>query len=299
MRRYELSDRQGARISPLFPNPTRHGKPGRPSGDYRRLVNGILWILHTGAPWADRLCNETRPLGRKIRTYVDSARTYVEKVEFRCKAGLTSPNVTGRGRPFSTASTPGVKTAPGSVWPPRCWTSWTTRGSSITTCGVSTAPSSGPVGLPPGRKKRRAAPANSADARRRNSRNRLTMRSGGRGAGLGRRSIWFVRATVPLLPSTSRQVSVPRVSPSSRPWPGGYSTAAKAKGVGRSAGRGQRLQPPAHPAVVQAPSGGGGDPDTEGPTPRRELRQADLRAQEHRRAGSGLVQGVSRPGHSL
>jgi transposase len=53
MRRYELSDRQWARIAPLFPHPTHHGKPGRPYGDYRPIVNGILWILHTGAPWRD------------------------------------------------------------------------------------------------------------------------------------------------------------------------------------------------------------------------------------------------------
>src|SRR5260221_2933356 len=31
---------------------------------------------------------------------------------------------------------------------------WTTRGSLTTTCGVSTAPSSGPAELPPGRKKK-------------------------------------------------------------------------------------------------------------------------------------------------
>jgi transposase len=53
MRRYELSDRQWARIAPLFPHPRHHGKPGRPCGDYRPIVNGILWILHTGAPWRD------------------------------------------------------------------------------------------------------------------------------------------------------------------------------------------------------------------------------------------------------
>ena len=53
MRRYELSDRQWQRIAPLFPHPMHHGKPGRPAGDYRPLVNGILWILHTGAPWRD------------------------------------------------------------------------------------------------------------------------------------------------------------------------------------------------------------------------------------------------------
>ena len=52
-RRYELSDQQWARIAPLFPHPTHHGKPGRPAHDQRVIVNGILWILHTGAPWRD------------------------------------------------------------------------------------------------------------------------------------------------------------------------------------------------------------------------------------------------------
>jgi transposase len=50
MRRYELSDPQWARIAPLFP--PQAGK-GRPPNDHRAIVNGILWILHTGAPWRD------------------------------------------------------------------------------------------------------------------------------------------------------------------------------------------------------------------------------------------------------
>jgi transposase len=53
MRRYELSDQQWARIAPLLPHATPHGKPGRPGHDQRPIVNGILWILPTGAPWRD------------------------------------------------------------------------------------------------------------------------------------------------------------------------------------------------------------------------------------------------------
>jgi transposase len=53
MRRYELSDQQWARISSLFRQRTRIGKVGRPPNDHCRIVNGILWILHTGAPWRD------------------------------------------------------------------------------------------------------------------------------------------------------------------------------------------------------------------------------------------------------
>ena len=53
MRRYELADRQWARIAPLFSRRTRAEGPGRPPTDHRAVVNGILWVLHTGAPWRD------------------------------------------------------------------------------------------------------------------------------------------------------------------------------------------------------------------------------------------------------
>ena len=53
MRRYELSDQQWARIAPLLPHRTHHDQAGHPFNDPRPILNGILWILHTGAPWRD------------------------------------------------------------------------------------------------------------------------------------------------------------------------------------------------------------------------------------------------------
>jgi transposase len=53
MHRYELSDRQWARIASFFPHRTHDGNVGHPFNDPRPLVNGILWVLHTGAPWRD------------------------------------------------------------------------------------------------------------------------------------------------------------------------------------------------------------------------------------------------------
>jgi transposase len=53
MRRYELTDQQWARIVSLLPPRANRGKAGRPGNDQRPIVNGILWILHTGAPWRD------------------------------------------------------------------------------------------------------------------------------------------------------------------------------------------------------------------------------------------------------
>jgi transposase len=50
----DLTDEQWSIIQPLIPDPTRRpdGK-GRPWRDSRDVMNGVLWILRTGAPWYD------------------------------------------------------------------------------------------------------------------------------------------------------------------------------------------------------------------------------------------------------
>jgi transposase len=50
MRRYDLTDEQWALIEDLF---QRRAKTGRPRKDPRAMLNGILWVLNTGAPWRD------------------------------------------------------------------------------------------------------------------------------------------------------------------------------------------------------------------------------------------------------
>lgn len=51
MYRGDLTNEQWARLAPLLPpqKPTT----GRPNVDHRRIINGILWVLRTGAPWED------------------------------------------------------------------------------------------------------------------------------------------------------------------------------------------------------------------------------------------------------
>lgn len=51
MRRGELTDQQWERIRPLLPK--RTNRRGRPSRDHRLILNAMLWILRTGAPWRD------------------------------------------------------------------------------------------------------------------------------------------------------------------------------------------------------------------------------------------------------
>ena len=50
-KRHELTDEQWAVIDPLVPRSA--ARTGRPPRNRRTLVNGIFWILHTGAPWRD------------------------------------------------------------------------------------------------------------------------------------------------------------------------------------------------------------------------------------------------------
>jgi transposase len=53
MYRFDLTEEQWLKIRDLFPDRYHHGRAGRPFKDHRTLVNGILWHLHTGAPWPD------------------------------------------------------------------------------------------------------------------------------------------------------------------------------------------------------------------------------------------------------
>lgn len=51
MARGDLTDQQWQRLEPLLPPQKPH--TGRPNEDHRKIINGILWILRTGAPWRD------------------------------------------------------------------------------------------------------------------------------------------------------------------------------------------------------------------------------------------------------
>jgi len=50
----DLTDEQWAIVQPLIPQPPRRADGrGRPRIDDRQILNGILWIMRTGAPWKD------------------------------------------------------------------------------------------------------------------------------------------------------------------------------------------------------------------------------------------------------
>jgi transposase len=49
----DLTDAQWAKLDPFFRPKRRADGKGRPWQDTRAVLNGVLWILRTGAPWHD------------------------------------------------------------------------------------------------------------------------------------------------------------------------------------------------------------------------------------------------------
>jgi transposase len=51
-KRYEISDSQWELIKDLLP-PERKKQGGKPAKDNRTILNAMLWIVRSGAPWRD------------------------------------------------------------------------------------------------------------------------------------------------------------------------------------------------------------------------------------------------------
>ena len=51
VKRYEVSDEQWKKLEAMLPG--KEGDRGRSAQDNRNFVNGVLWILRSGARWSD------------------------------------------------------------------------------------------------------------------------------------------------------------------------------------------------------------------------------------------------------
>ena len=49
--RHDVTDKEWALIAPLIPG--KPGEWGSVGGDNRSFINGVFWVLRTGAPWRD------------------------------------------------------------------------------------------------------------------------------------------------------------------------------------------------------------------------------------------------------
>lgn len=53
MARYDFPDHAWELVQPLLPAEKPQGHGGRPYLDHRTVMNGIFWVLCSGAPWRD------------------------------------------------------------------------------------------------------------------------------------------------------------------------------------------------------------------------------------------------------
>ncbi len=51
MERGDLTDQQWLQLEAFLP--AQKPRIGRPGKDHRTIINGVLWVLRTGAPWRD------------------------------------------------------------------------------------------------------------------------------------------------------------------------------------------------------------------------------------------------------
>jgi len=198
MHRYELSDQQWAHIEPFLPHRTHRGKAGHPFNDHRLIINGILWILHTGAPWRD-LPERYGPWEtvyyrfnrwRYDGTWVRMVTAMLDKLD---DLGKLDHDL------------------------------WCIDGTIIRASRAAA-----------GARRMSRHPRILGGRKEARLREPSDHGLGGRGAASGRRSTWPATAAGTWWGSTSQRVRPTRAGPSSRRWPGGCSTAvmAGADGLG-------------------------------------------------------------------
>ena len=100
----DLTEEQWAIIEPLLPKPVKRadGK-GRPRVDDRTILNGILWVMRTGAPWHDipnryppyQTCHRRFQEWVRSGTFEKILRTLVEDVKERGELDLTECFIDG------------------------------------------------------------------------------------------------------------------------------------------------------------------------------------------------------------
>ncbi|WP_284734568.1 IS5 family transposase, partial [Sphingosinicella terrae] len=102
MSRYDLTDFEWRVIEPLLPNKPR----GVPRVDDRRVLNGIFWVLRSGAPWRDlperygprTTCYNRFVRWRKAGVWDRLEHDHLRLKHIRCLRGSSRIRQVGSGR---------------------------------------------------------------------------------------------------------------------------------------------------------------------------------------------------------
>ena len=117
----DLTDQQWTIIEPLFEEKRRPDGRGRPWRDARAVLNGVLWVLRTGAPWHDlpdryppyQTCHRRFQQWRKNDVFRDLLTCLAEDLRLRGKIDLTEGFIDAS---FTAAMTVAVFLSP-CTWP--------------------------------------------------------------------------------------------------------------------------------------------------------------------------------------
>ena len=93
----DLKDAQWAVVEPFFKPRPRLEKRGRPPQDARAVLNGVMWVLRTGAPWKDlperyppyQTCHRWFQQWQQDGTLVRLLRALVEDLQHRGKVDVS------------------------------------------------------------------------------------------------------------------------------------------------------------------------------------------------------------------
>jgi transposase len=94
--RYELSDDEWATIRPMLPDKPR----GVPRVDDRRVLNGIFWVVRSGAPWRD--------VPISFGPYTPCYNRFVRRRCARvwCRIAFSAREIRGAGSPSTSRNRP-------------------------------------------------------------------------------------------------------------------------------------------------------------------------------------------------
>jgi len=125
----DITNEQWERIAPLLSDsPDKPKRRGRPiENDLRQVLNGILWILRTGAPWKDlperyppyQTCHKWLQRWRKSGAFEAVLITLAEDLRDRGKLDLREAFIDGTFAPAKKGVVPLVKLSAARV--PRSW----------------------------------------------------------------------------------------------------------------------------------------------------------------------------------
>jgi transposase len=104
MMRYELTNHEWAAIKPMLPNKPR----GVARVNDRRVLNGIFWVLRSGAPWRD-VPNGFGPYTTCYNRFVRWRRVGVWSRIMKALAGAHAPMAQSLSRRATRASGHGAR----------------------------------------------------------------------------------------------------------------------------------------------------------------------------------------------